>query len=165
MSNDVTWKMTRSNTTIRLEYRFENTTPQTVYVNDGIVVALQGGGHFQAKNFLIETTRDPAVASVRIARPTGDVPAAVVPPGFYVPVAPKASFAGSRVIELPLRRRDAMGREHALPATIKNIAFAIEVFDGEPPAWREVKAKDGTPIKFPEGHSPRLVEGGVQPIP
>ena len=165
MSDDITWKMTRSKDTLRVDYHYQNRGSKPVYVNDGLVVQLQGGGYLKSKNFSVEVTDVPDTALIRIARPRGDVPAATVPPGFFVAVAPGASFDGSRELKLPLRRWDAMGREVMLPDRLKKASLEIESFQGEPPSWQEVAAKDGTPIKYPDGYSPTFLKGAVQPIP
>ncbi|MGN6107282.1 MAG: hypothetical protein ACTHU0_19395, partial [Kofleriaceae bacterium] len=163
-TTQLTWKMTRDKDRLRVEYQIDNRGNTVLHVNDGLAILMNGGKYVRSSNINV-TEASPDTARIWIGRPRGDVPMAVVPPGVFVAIAPGGSFKGSRELQLPLRRWDEMGREHALSKKLTKATFAIEAFEGEPPSWRELPLQTGASIKVPEGFSPRELTGAAQPLP
>jgi len=161
----LTWKMERAGQWLRVLYHVDNLTKQRLYLSDTVLVATMDPTVFvRSTNIAIQALTDDT-AQITLGVASGDVPGAMAPPGFYVPVEPGASFDGRRDLPLPLQHVDAMDRATPLPASITKASFVLQAFLGEPPAWRDVAGQDGKSIRIPEGFSPILLGGDAQPIP
>ncbi len=164
MANEITWKMTKHGDRLHVAYHFENHTSHVVYVNNGLVAQISSDKWVKTElNSDLEVV-DASTVMIIVGSPSGDVPVAAAPPGFYVPVAKGASFDGSREIPLPFTRTDAMGREKPLGGTFTKASFQLYAFDGEPEAWRELPTDHGK-VRVPDAPPLRMLTGAVQPLP
>lgn len=160
-TNQLTWTVSKAGNKLHISYRYENTGKTVVYVNDGAIQQVKEHLWTPLKTqFVTVNDTDTALLTVGVPIGTGTFPT----PGLYVPVAPGKSFESSRDVEAPLEFKSNDGRWQPLPKTVTKLALAIELFEGEPPKWVEVKTATGV-AKFPDRPPVRTVQAEAKPLP
>lgn len=161
MSNQLTWTVSNTGTKLHIGYRYENTGKTVVYVNDGAIQQVKDHLWKPLKTqFVTLTGPDTALLTIGVPPGTGTFPT----PGLYAAVAPGNAFESSRDLETPLQARGADGRLQPLPKSIAKLALALELFEGEPPKWVEVKTATGT-ARFPERAPVQAILADAKPLP
>lgn len=165
MAEKLTWTMTPAPTKaggkVRLTYRYENQSDHVQYVNDGAVQQVKANEWTKLTIWDVEQpTPDTALIYVGWLKGTGTAQV----PAFFVKVPAGGTFEGSREVTFPLMVSDASGNDRPLTGKPTKLAFAVEVFDGEPAKWRELPTKAG-PVKVPDSAAVRRVVGDTKPMP
>jgi len=160
-TNQLTWAVSKIGNKLHVSYRYENTGNTVVYLNDGAIQQVKEHLWTPLKTqFVTVPDADTALLTVGVPIGTGTFPT----PGLYVAVAPGKSFESSRDVEAPLEFKGSDGRWQPLPRTVTKLALAIELFEGEPVKWVEVKTASGS-ARFPERPAVRTVRSEAKPLP
>mgnify|MGYP000890660647 FL=1 len=161
ITTQLTWTVSKIGNKLRISYRYENTGKAIVYANDGAIQQVKEHLWTPLKTqFLSVSSTDTALLTIGVPNGLGTFPT----PGLYVSVAPGTSFERSRDIEAPLEFQSSDGSLRPLPKAVTKLALAIELFEGEPSKWVEVKTATGS-AKFPEQPAVRTVQAEAKPLP
>ena len=161
INTQLTWTAVRIGSQLRVSYQYRNTGKAVVYVNDGAVQQVSEHLWVSLKtHFVSVSSADTALLTIGVPIGSGTAPT----PGLYVPVAPGTSFASSRDIDAPLQFESGDGRWRPLPRTVTKLALALELFEGEPSKWVQVKTDTGQ-AKFPLPPAVWTVQTEAKPLP
>jgi len=155
--NDVvlSWKMTKTNTSIEVSYSIENKSKQPVYVCDELLVMIQKTKTWRAFPAVsVQNISDqPDTARVVVGTPPTDVESFVIDPVTFVPIKPGATLSATREIPLPMKSYNSMGMTEPLNKSITKAVLVVQSFRGDPPGWRELPGDKGV-IKVADGFTP-----------
>jgi len=165
MNTDATleWSMTLDGGRLRINYDVTNNSSASIYVVDKLVARQ---GKKWARTDQVTVMNDgPGSVKFALAAISSDAPAAQLYTPTYRAVLAGQPLRGSFTVDYPLKSWNPVGRTNPIAVDPRTATLMIQYFQGEPPRWNTLESDDASPLKVPEGHVPRLLRVGPQPLP
>jgi len=157
------WTMALDGGRLRVNYDVSNMTNASIYVVDKLV--MRKGKKWARTDQVTVMNDGPGSVKFALAAISSDAPAATLYTPTFREVIAGQILHDSFTVDYPLKSWNPVGRTNPIAPDIKTATLMLQYFQGEPARWNTLESDDSQPLKVPEGHSPRLLRVGPQPLP